>query len=124
MSKPELGALEKLVVEIQDAGQAWIEAKLRSDQLADGEKNYLAALMNGIDEAMKGKKISEHKLERLARGTPEFGAYVVGKAVAIAETGRKKIRYDALQSLWEAKRSELSFERAKIEKGIFHEGRG
>lgn len=123
MSKPEVtGTLERLVVEIQEAGQEWIEAKLRSDQLDDGEKNYLAALMNGLEEAMKGVKISEAKLERLARGSAEFGQYVIGKCAAIAESSRKRVRYEALQNLWEARRSELAFERAKIEKGIFHIG--
>ena len=123
MSKPDSSNLERLVVEIQEAGQAWIESKLKSDQLDAGEKNYLAALMNGIDDATKGTKISEAKLERLARGSPEFGNYVIGKVMAIAETGRKKVRYESLQNLWEAKRSELSFERVKIERGIYHEGK-
>jgi hypothetical protein len=123
LSKPDSSNLERLVVEIQVAGQEWIEAKLKSDQLDDGEKNYLAALMNSLDDAMKGTKISESKLERLARGSPEFGNYVIGKVTAIAETGRKKVRYEALQNLWEAKRSELSFERVKIERGIYHEGK-
>jgi hypothetical protein len=122
--KLERSELEKLVVQIQDGGQAWIEAKLKSDQLVDGEKNFLAALMNDLEKQFKNTKMSEAKLDRLARGTVEFQNYVVGKALAIAETGRKKIRYEALQSLWEAKRSELSFERAKLEKGIYHEGRG
>jgi hypothetical protein len=124
MSKAEPTNLEKLVIQIQEAGQEWIEAKLKSDQLDDGEKNYLAALMNGLEQQFKETKISESKLDRLARGTPEFGQYVIGKVAAIAETGRKKIRYEALQSLWEAKRSELAFEREKISKGIYHEGRG
>jgi hypothetical protein len=121
MSKPEVTNLERLVVEIQEAGQEWIDAKLKSDQLSDGEKNYLAALINGLEQAIKDK-ISEQKLERLARGSPEFGQYVIGKCAAIAETSRKKVRYEALQNLWEARRSELAFERAKIEKGIFHTG--
>lgn len=122
MSKAEPTNLEKLVVEIQTAGQEWIEAKLRSDQLDDGEKNYLAALMNGLENEMKGQKISESKLERLARGSAEFGAYVDGKCKAIAETGRKRVRYEAMRDYWEAQRSQLAFERAKIEKGIFHAG--
>jgi len=128
MSKSETHAdLERLVVEIQTAGQAWIDAKLKSDQLQDGEKNYLAALMNSLDEAWskgaaKKERISESKLERLARGSPEFGQYVVGKCAAIAETARKRVRYEALRDLWEARRSQLAFERVQIEKGIFAVG--
>lgn len=115
--------LEKLVVKIQEGGQEWVEAKLKSDQLDDGEKNYLAAIMNGLEQELKGEKLSETKLERLARGSPEFGQYLIGKCSAIAETSRKKIRYEALQNLFEARRSELALERAKIEKGIFELGK-
>ena len=123
MSKSEL---ERLVVEIQDAGQAWVEAKLRSDQLEADEKNYLAAIMNELDgAAIEGKiKLSEAKLERLARGGKGFRDYVVGRVMAQAETAKRKVRYEALQNYWEAKRSELAMEREKISKGIFHEGRG
>jgi len=114
--------LESLVIEIQQAGQEWIEAKLRSDQLEDGEKNFLAALINSLDDAMKGQKVSETKLERLARGSADFREYVTGKCCAIAETARKRVRYESLRDLFEARRSEFAFERAKLEKGIYHIG--
>lgn len=117
----ETSSLERLVIEIQDAGQAWVEAKLLSDQLEDGEKNYLAALMNGLESQYE--KVSEAKLERLARGSAEFGEYVQGVVKARAETARKRVRYEALQNLFEAHRSHFALERAKIEKGIYHEGR-
>lgn len=124
MSKPELSTdLERLVVEIQQAGQAWIDAKLKSDQLEDGVKNYLAALMNALEEEQfKERTVSESKLERLARGSAEFGEYITGKCAAVAETQRKRVRYEALRDLWEARRSQLAFERVQIEKGIFHLG--
>src|SRR5215471_6861676 len=58
--------LSRLIVEIQSAGQEWIKSKLKSDQLVDGEKNYLAALMNNLEMTADGRKMSEGKLERLA----------------------------------------------------------
>ena len=122
MSKSEDTSLQRLVEDIHEAGRAWIAAKLISDQLEDGEKNYLAALMNAEEAKLSGQKIGEGKLERMVRGTPEFGDYVKRKCEALAETGKRKVRYEALQNYWEAKRSEMAFERAKIEKGIFHEG--
>lgn len=122
MSKSETSELEKLVVEIQNAGQDWISAKLKSDQLEDDEKNFLAALMNGLEKGFE--KVSEARLERLARGSKEFRDYVTGKVLAKSETGRKRVRYEALQNLWEAQRSALAFEREKLAKGIYHEGRG
>lgn len=125
--KKEISELEKIVVEIQEAGQAWIEAKLKSDQLEDNEKNFLAAIMNRTEAEiikMSAEKASDTKLERWARGSNEFLAHVKAKNEAKAETGKLKVRYEALQAYWEAQRSQLAFEREKIAKGIFHEGRG
>jgi len=115
--------LSRLIVEIQSAGQDWIKSKLKSDQLVDGEKNYLAALMNNLEMSADGRKMSEGKLERLARGAPEFGQYVTGKCTAVAETARKRVRYESLRDLFEARRSEMAFLRMQIEKGIFSEGK-
>lgn len=123
MSKSEnLTNLERLVVRIQEAGMDWVESKLQSDQLEADEKNFLAALINDLEKTFDSK-VSDTKLERIARGTPEFRQYVTGRVTAQAETLRRKVEYEARQNLWEARRSELAFERAKVEKGIFGSGR-
>lgn len=111
-------SLEKWVVQWQSAGKEWVEAKLVSDQLSDDEKAFLADLMNGLDD---GKK-SEAKLDRQARGSSEFREHITNTCIAKAVTGRKKVRFDAFGMLFEARRSELSFEREKLSKGIFHKG--
>lgn len=121
MKDGELSPLEKLVKEIQQAGQDWVEAKLRADQLDKDEKNFLAALQNGLEDKSK-EKLSEAKLERLARGSSEFRSYVTNLCVAKAEAERRKVRYENLQSFWETKRSELALEREKIAKGIYEMG--
>jgi len=125
MSDSHTSDLENLVCEIQKSGLDWIDAKLRSDQLEADEKNFLAALMNDLDKAFQrdSAKMSEAKLERLARGSKDFRDYIVGRVLAQAETGRKKVRYESLQSLWDARRSQLAFEREQLSKGIFHTGR-
>jgi hypothetical protein len=112
--------LEALVTQINKAGQEWVEAKLKSDQLEADEKNYLAALINELEKAFD--KVSETRLERLARGSAEFRAYVTGRIIAQAETNRKKVRYEAAQNLFEAKRSLMALEREKIAKAIYHTG--
>lgn len=117
---PEFTELEQLVGNIERAGQEWIAAKLKSDQLDGNEKNYLAGLINDLRKAA-GEKPSEAKLECLARGSKGFQEYVVGRVLAVGETGRAKVRYEAALNFWEAKRSQMAFERAKIEKGIFHQ---
>ena len=119
MDAPKQSDLKRLVGAIQKSGLAMVEANLKASQLADDEKNYLAALMNSL---ASGEKRSEAQLEREARGSKEFREYVRGRCIAQAEAGRLKVRYQALQSLFEAKRSELALEREKISKGIFHSG--
>jgi len=116
------GDLEALVVEVQTSGLDWIDAKLRSDQLEADEKNFLAALMNDLEKTFE--KIGEGKLERLARGSEQFRDYVVGRVLAQSETGRKKVLYEAKMNVWEAKRSQLAFDRVKLERGLYQTGRG
>lgn len=117
----ELTNFDKLITEIQHAGQDWVEAKLKSDQLEADEKNFLALMMNDLEKTFD-EKVSDSKLERLVRGSKEFREYVTGRVAAQAETGRKKVRYENLQNFYEAKRSQLAFEREKLAKGIFHRG--
>lgn len=121
MKDHKLSDLERSVTDIKAAGDAWIEAKLRADQLEEDCKNFLAELMNEL-EHKADDKISESKLERLARGSKAYRDYVAGMCAARAEASKKRIRYDALQSLFEAKRSDQSLEREKISKGIFNLG--
>lgn len=121
MSKAEQ-SFERLLIEIHDAGQAWIDAQLTARQLEEDQKSYLAALMNEMERTFDSK-VSETKLDRLARGAQPYRDYVVRQCTAWAEAQRLRVRYENLQMLLEARRSELAMERAKIEKGIFHEGR-
>jgi hypothetical protein len=115
------GSFERLLKEIHDAGTMWIDAQLKARQLEEDQKSFLAALMNNFEKTMD--KVSESKLDRLARGSQPYRDYVLNTCMAWAEAQRLRVRYDNLQMLLEARRSELAMERAKIEKGIFHEGK-
>src|SRR6266436_89451 len=95
--------LEQTVIEYQAAGCEWIEAKLKSDQLEEGQKSFLAAIMNCLNPDN-----SEAKLDRLARGSKGYQDYIVGMCAARADMLRKKVRFDALGMLFEARRSEWS----------------
>ena len=114
-----LTELEKLVVEIESAGREWVEAKLLSDQLEEDAKPFLASIIN---EADRGDS-SEAKLDRQARGSKQYRDFIREMCSARAETLRKKVRYEGLQALFEAKRSEGALERVKIDKGISGYGR-
>lgn len=113
--------LEQWVIKYQAEGQAWVKAKLLADQLSEGQKNYLASLINEL-EKQSGEKVSESKLERLARGSKEFIDYTNRMCLAISDMLSKRVRYDAMEKFFEAKRSGMSFEKEVIKKGIFHTG--
>lgn len=114
--------LEKAVVEYQKAGNDWVDAKLASDQLDEDQKSFLAALINELAKSYDGRKVTEKNLERLALGSTQYRDYVVQVCRARAEMLRKKVRFDALGMLFESRRSQLSYEKEKLAKGIFHEG--
>ena len=114
-------SLEHWVKEYAKAGQDWVKAKLKSDQLDEDAKSYLASLMNGI-EAKTSEKISEAKLDRMARGTPEYRKYIIGMCEARAAMLSARVKFDALDKWFEAKRSNLSFEKEVVKKGIFSQG--
>jgi hypothetical protein len=100
--------LDALVTEIQNAGMAWIDAQLKARQLE-------AALMNDMEG-------SEAARDRQARGSKIYRDYLRDMNLAWAEAKRLEVRYENLQILLEARRSELAMKRAKIEKGIFDRG--
>ena len=115
--------LEAVVTQWKAAGDAWIEAKLKADQLEEDAKNLLAAVINQLEDGLPaGIKISETKLERQARGSLEYREYIRGMCAARADALRKKVRFDALEKLFEAKRSKRAFERETVKQGIFHTG--
>lgn len=125
MSKNQAPAtFEPLLKEIHDAGLTWIDAQLKARQLEEDQKSFLAALKNDYEKAMEQtkEKITESKLDRLALGSVSYRDYILNTCTAWAEAQRFRVRYDNLQMVLEARRSELAMERAKIEKGIFHQG--
>ena len=117
------GAFQQIIQHWQDAGNTWIDAKLKSDQLEEDARPYLASLMNDLARAAR-EKVSETHLDREARGSENYRAYVSRMVLAKAETLRARVKFDAIDKTFEARRSHEAMERAKIEKGIFHEGKG
>jgi signal recognition particle GTPase len=116
--------LEKWVIEYQAAGQAWVAAKLKADQLDEFSKSLLSKIMNAFEEtAIEAKeKITESKLERLALGSGQYIDHVKAVVLAKSDMLSKRVRFDAMDKWFEAKRSGLSFEKEIIKKGIFDTG--
>lgn len=120
--------LEQWVIKYQSEGQAWVAAKLKADQLSEGQKNYLASLINDLEKKAAQsihedqRKMSEQKLERLARGSKEFIDYTNRMCLAISDMLSKRVRFDAMEKWWESKRSGMSFEKEIVKRGIFTQG--
>ena len=118
MADSRLSELENLVVQIQTAGKDWVKAKLRADQLEEDKKPFLAALKNSLDDGHK----KEARIDREAEGSIEYRMFIKNMVLARADMLDKKVRYESLNQLFEAKRSERAFERETVRKGIFAQG--
>lgn len=110
MSKPERSELEKRIIFAEEAGQKHASIYEIWLQLDEDKKNYLAALMNDIDDG----DTSESKLERKARGSKEFREYVKNMCIAKGEELRAKVRYDNARDYFEAGRSAESTAREQM----------
>lgn len=108
MSK--LTELETRIAKAATLGEKWAGLHATWIQLEDDKKNYLAALMNDIDDG----NMSEAKLERKARASKEYREYVKNLAIAKGEELRAKVLYDNARDFFEAGRSQESTEREKM----------
>lgn len=110
MSRPERTELEKRIIFAEELGEKWAGIHEIWLQLDEDKKNYLASLMNDLDDGDK----SEAKLERQARGSREFRQYVKNLSIAKGEELRAKVKYENARDLFEAARSKESTEREKM----------
>src|SRR3972149_3414601 len=83
-----------------------------TDILHDSAKDLLAGIMSNLDKPEE--KISESKLERLARDSQEWRTFQVGKHAAIQKAGEGKVKYCSALRLWETIQSGLSFRKEEF----------
>jgi len=102
--------LEKRIVRAAELGEKWAALHAIYLQLDEDKKNYLAALINDLDDG----QMSESKLERLARGSKEFREYIKNMCIAKGEELRAKVLYENARDFFEAGRSFEATERAKL----------
>jgi hypothetical protein len=110
MSKPERTELENRIIVAEERGATWASMHEIAMQLEEDKKNYLAALMNDLDDG----NTSEAKLERKARGSHQYRDYIRDMCIAKGEELRAKVRYDNARDYFEAGRSQESTEREKM----------
>ncbi len=112
----ERSELEKRIIFAEEAGQKWAGIHEIWLQLDEDKKNYLSAIMNDIEAATdhKDEKMTEAKLERLARGSKEFREYVKNMCIAKGEELRAKVKYENARDYFEAGRSQESTAREQM----------
>lgn len=120
MDHQNLTSLEQVVVEAETKGKEWVSAKQVAKRLEELKKYKLSKVMNEfeISEKVNGGKVSETKLKRLAEGSKDYKDHVEEWVIADKEANKLRIEYDALINFYEAKRSMLSLEKAKVNAGI------
>lgn len=108
--KLERSELEKRIIFAETLGEKWAALHEIALQLEEDKKNYLAALMNDLDDG----DTSESKLERKARGCNQFREYIKNMCIAKGEELRAKVKYENARDYFEAGRSREATEREKI----------
>lgn len=85
-------------------------------KLEEMAKDVLAGIMDRIEKGIiaDGDKISENKLERLARCDPEWLTYKQGLYEARIEAGRAKARFVQAEKYWATLQSGLAYKRDEM----------
>lgn len=108
--KQERSELERRIIFAEELGEKWADLHAIALQLAEDKSNYLAALMNDLDDG----NLSEKKLERMARGSKGFREYIKNMCLSKGEELRAKVKYENARDYFEAGRSQEATERAKF----------
>ena len=109
--------LEALSHKIEKKGKDWNKAKQLSERCDELRKTILSEEMNKLDASYvaKGEKSpSEAKLERLARDSKGYRAHIEQIVTTRKISNDGYMEYEALKNLYDATRSMIAFERAKI----------
>ena len=109
--------LEALSHKIEIKGKDWNKAKQLSERCDELRKTILSEEMNKIDATyvVKGEKSpSEAKLERLARDSEGYRTHIEQIVTTRKIANDMYMEYEGLKNLYDATRSMVAFERAKI----------
>ena len=107
--------LEDIVAEMEKAGEEWADAHQIARRMEEGKKTLLAKLKNEIADKLDsgGFKVTDGKLERLARADDKYSEYIEAWTAAEGEALKRKTKYETIKNHFEARRSWVSLEKAK-----------
>lgn len=107
-----LEAFAKAEYGCHEAFQEYQQAQDSLDLLKEHAKDYLAILMTKLDRPEE--RLSESKLERLARSSKEWSDFRLGLAEATREAGTARVRYFSYIRYFECIQSGLSYKREEL----------
>lgn len=107
-----LEAFAKAEYGCHEAFQQYQKAQDNLDIIKEHGKDYLAVIMTKLDKSEE--KLSESKLERLARSSKEWDVYREGLAQATKEAGEARVRYFSYVRYFECIQSGLAYKRTEL----------
>lgn len=103
-------SLEEIVYITNKVGLEYVDAKKEAEKQELLKPSIKAKLMLSFDDGT----ISEAKLKRLAESSEEYIVYLETLAELKKKSERLKVRYDSYKNLFEARRSQLSYQKAEM----------
>jgi hypothetical protein len=102
--------LEEIVQLTNKVGLDYVEAKQKAEELEILKPVRRAQAMAKYDNG----KNSEAKIKRLAEADEHYVEFLLTLAKSKADSERLRVRYESYKSLFEARRSALSYHKAEM----------
>jgi hypothetical protein len=110
-----LAQVDDLCGKAEERSSKAVEESDRLDELA---KDMLASLMSKIDAQGDSVKLSELKLERLARTSREWTQFQNGRFAARSKAAEYKVKAKVLDRHWQSVVSGLAYKREELRRSV------
>lgn len=106
-------ALEEIIQIANKIGLEYVDKRKEAERLELLRTSIRAKIMNKIE--LKGEKIPEARLKRLAEADFEYVELLEKIATTRAEAEKLRIRYESYKSLFDARRTMISYKKAELQ---------
>ncbi len=110
--KPKELSLEDIIQLANRIGLEFADRRQQAERLELMRTPVRSKIMNEL--AQGDPKASESRLKRLAEGSDAYVSLLEEIVVARAEAERLRIRYESYRSLFEARRTLMSYKKAEL----------
>ncbi len=111
VSIKEMG-LEEIIQLANKIGLEYVEKRKEAEKLELLRTSVRSKIMNRIE--LSTEKIPEARLKRLAEADPEYISMLEKIVAARAETEKLRIRYESYKSLFDARRTMISYKKIEL----------